>query len=344
MGVERVVAVVRQRRGLAILSALLVLVLAGAVVALVGGEDTTSTPAVGKALVGSGSGVPSSAPAAAEAGGSAAVTMDTRAASAAPTAAAARRGALDSQGAPAPSMVVGAPSDAKVVKTATMRVEVGKGRFESAFERASTIAAGYGGYVSASKQAAVDDKAAEGTVTIRVPADKFEAARRELAGLGKVEHQEQGGDDVTAQLVDYDARIRSLQGQEQAFTVLLSRARTVGEVLEVQNQLFNVRQQIEQLQAQRANLDNQASLSTISVTIFEPGAALTTQPEPEPATGLARSWERAWDGAIAVIGGTVIVIGYLVPLTVLALLGFAGWRLATRRRRGGAAPAVTPAS
>jgi hypothetical protein len=125
--------------------------------------------------------------------------------------------------------------------------------------------------------------------------------------------------------------------------VLLSRARTVGEVLEVQNQLFAVRQQIEQLQAQRANLDSQASMSTITVTLFEPGAALVTRPEPEPATGLARSWERAWDGAIAVIGGTVIVIGYLVPLTALALLGWAAWRIATRRRRVGAA-APTPAS
>jgi hypothetical protein len=112
-------------------------------------------------------------------------------------------------------------------------------------------------------------------------------------------------------------------------------------VLEVQGQLFNVRQQIEQLQAERANIDAQAEMSTINLTVFEPGAALT-RPESKPATGLAHSWSRAWDGAVAVVGGTVIVVGYLLPLAVLGLLGWGVWRVASRRRRP--APATTPAS
>jgi hypothetical protein len=243
----------------------------------------------------------------------------------------------------APSLAAADQAGAKVVKSATLRVEVGKNRFQSSFERAASIAAGHGGYLASSSAATVDDKASEGTITVRVPADQFENARRDLSGLGKVEHQEISGQDVTAQLVDYDARIRSLQAQEEALSTLLAKARSVGEVLEVQGQLFNVRQQIEQLQAERANLDAQAEMSTINLTIFEPGAALTKRGgEPEPATGLARSWARAWDGAIAVVGGTVIVIGYLVPLALLGLIGWGVWRLATRRRRPTAA--TTPAS
>jgi hypothetical protein len=240
----------------------------------------------------------------------------------------------------APSLAVADKAGAKVIKTANLRVEVAKGGFRSAFNRAASIAEQHGGYVASSNEATVDDKASEGTLTIRVPADRFDAARRDLADLGKVERQELGGQDVTAQIVDYDARIRSLQAQEQALSAILGRARSIGEVLEVQGQLFSVRQQVEQLQAERANLDAQAAMATITATVFEPGAVVA-KPDPQPATGLAHSWDRAWDAALAVIGGMVIVMGVLVPLALLALIGWGLWRLSAGRRR---APAATPAS
>jgi hypothetical protein len=250
-----------------------------------------------------------------------------------------------SGGAPAqgaPSLAVADKAGAKVIKTATLRIEVNKNGFRSAFNQAALIADQHGGFVASSNEATVDDKASEGTLTIRVPADRFVAARSALAGLGTVEHQELGGQDVTAQIVDFDARIRSLQAQEQALSAILGRARSVGEVLEVQGQLFNVRQQIEQLQAERANIDAQASMATITATVFEPGAAVTkAKPRPEPATGLARSWDRAWDAAIAVIGGMVIVTGVLLPIALLALIGWVLWRLSVGRRR---TPTATPAA
>ena len=344
MRLERVVAVARERRVLVAGAALVALLAAGSVVALVSDDGTSTAPlqATGRPGVASvNKQVPAAdAPPVAESRDAAAPVRSGAALSAAGTAGG---GAAPSPvPASAPSLAAADKAGAKVVKTATLRVQVGKGHFAGAFDRAAAIAAGHGGYVASSSEATVDDKASEGTITIRVPADQFENARRDLGGLGKIQHQELSGQDVTAQLVDYDARIRSLQGQEQALSTLLSRARSVGEVLEVQGQLFNVRQQIEQLQAERANIDAQAEMSTINLTVFEPGAALSrTEPKPEPATGLARSWSRAWDGMIAVIGGTVIVVGYLLPLTALALLGWTAWRLATRRRRLPAAPAAS---
>jgi hypothetical protein len=343
MRYEQVVAAVKARRRIVATAAALLLVTAGAMVALVGDGPSHQVAARAEGP-GTGGAV---APAPASSSG-------TNTGAAAGRAAAPMEGAVgatsaggasvqtdSAKSAPVtPSMAVD-KAGAKVIKTANLRVEVGKGGFRSAFDRAASIAARYNGFVASSSEATVDDKASEGTLTIRVPADQFDAARRDLAGLGKVSHQELGGQDVTAQIVDYDARIRSLQAQEQAFSTLLGKARSIGEVLEVQGQLFNVRQQIEQLQAERGNLDAQASMATITATVFEPGAAVT-QPKPTPATGLAHSWQRAWDGAVAVVGGTVIVIGYLLPLAVLGLLGWGAWRLATRRRRP--SPATTPAS
>lgn len=246
--------------------------------------------------------------------------------------------------APSPQTTPSLAADAgpKVVKTATMRVQVGRGHFESLFSEASAVAGRYQGYVSDSSSQTRDKEASEGTLTLRVPADRFDQARADLARLGKVDHVDISGQDVTAQLVDFAARIRSLQAQEQALQTLLSKARSVGEVLEVQGELFNVRQQIEQLQAQQASLDGQASFATITVTLFEPGAAITP-PKPQPATGLARSWHLAVHGSAAVIGGTLVVIGYLLPALLLLALVWLVVRV-VRRTRPAEAPAVTPAS
>ncbi|MDQ1373291.1 MAG: hypothetical protein QOJ09_629 [Actinomycetota bacterium] len=360
MRFDRVVARVRERRAVAAVAGVMALVLAGSIVALVGEGGTSTNRSAARPVSAAKPTSGGQTLTSAEAAKAAASAPDARGAVPLPAGApmtatdqaaggaggaAAGAVAQSTAGASAvvaPSLAAGDKGGAKVVKTATLRVQVRKGRFQGAFERAAGIAAGHGGYVACSSEATVDEKASEGTITVRVPADQFDSARRDLAAIGKVQHQQLGGQDVTAQIVDYDARIRSLQGQEQALSTLLSRARSVGEVLEVQGQLFNVRQQIEQLQAERANLGAQADMSTITLTVFEPGAALT-KPKSEPATGLAHSWHRAWDAAIAVVGGMVIVTGVLLPLAVLGLLGWGVWRLASRRRRpAGAAP--TPAS
>jgi hypothetical protein len=317
----------------------LLLVLSGAVVALVGEGPTEQLTEASKPLAERDTSVAPSVGGSTAANGSA---DESAMRAAVPGAAGASAGTQSVQAQGPPSLAVADKAGAKVIKTANLRVEVGKGGFRSAFDRAASVAARYNGYVASSSEATVDEKASEGTLTIRVPADQFDAARRDLAGLGTVEHQELGGQDVTAQIVDFDARIRSLQAQEQALSAILGRARSVGEVLEVQGQLFNVRQQIEQLQAERANIDAQASMATITATVFEPGAAVTkAKPRPEPATGLARSWDRAWDAAIAVIGGMVIVTGVLVPIALLALIGWVLWRLSVGRRR---TPTATPAA
>jgi hypothetical protein len=227
------------------------------------------------------------------------------------------------------AVVPGAP---RVVRTADLRMKVTKGGFGAAFDRVASLAAANGGFVSSSSTASTDD-ARSGELTVRVPADRFDAVRQSLSGLGEVESQSIRGEDVSGQLVDYDARLKSLQAQEDALRVLVGQAKAVNEVLSVQSSLFNVRQQIEQLRAQKANLEQATTLATIQVSLFEPGAALTSRPVDEDRS-LARSFERAVDGSVAVVGGMMVVVGYLVPVAVLGLLGWGGSRVFRRRPVG----------
>lgn len=223
-------------------------------------------------------------------------------------------------------VVPGAP---RVVRSADLRVKVEKGAFPAAFDRVASLAAANGGFVTASSTASAEE-ARSGELTVRVPADRFDVVRQALGGLGDVESQSIRGEDVSGQLVDYEARLKSLQAQEEALRVLVGQAKDVGDVLQVQSTLFGVRQQIEQLQAQKANLEQATSLATIQVSLFEPGAAALSRPvDDEPS--LARSFEQAVDGMVAVVGGMIVVVGYLVPLAVLGLLVWAGSRIFRRR-------------
>ncbi len=253
-------------------------------------------------------------------------------------------------GAAQPDVAVGP----RVVRTAEVTVGVAAGAFSRAFDGIMAAVTAQGGYVTASSASSASsastgptgptgpegstvpgagDRARHprsGDLTLRVPADRFDAVRTSLAGLGTVEQEQLRGEDVTAQIVDYDARLKSLQAEEEALRTLVGRATAVGEVLQVQSQLFDVRQQVERLQAQRDQLDQQASLATIHVALHEPGASFQV---PQPTTGLARAWERAVAGSLAIVAGTIVVLGWLAPVAVVGLLAWAVIRL---RRRGGA--------
>ena len=249
---------------------------------------------------------------------------------------AATGGGAGGQNAAAPGQVP--RLDQKVIKTADLRVELRPESFRKAFSAAVSIAEANGGFVADSQTSGGGDDGASGTLTIRVPSDRFDAARTALSELGELDQESISGQDVTGQLTDLDARLRNLRAQEEALRTLMSKAVNVGETMQVQQQLFAIREQIEQLAAQQAQLTDAVSFATLRVSLFEPGASL--RPDDREPTSLGEALERAWDAAVTVVGTVVIGLGYLIPLAALALLGWIVWR----RTRTGVATAGSPAA
>ena len=220
-------------------------------------------------------------------------------------------------------------SQPRIVKTATLRVEVKDGSFRRVFSEVATIASGSGGFVASSTSAAGEsDGPASGSLVVRIPAERFDEVRSRIAKLGDLKSEELRGDDVGAQITDIEARLRNLRAQEEAIRVLMERASNVPETLQVQSQLTELRGQIEQLDAQRLRLDDAVTFATLTVQLDEPGAA----PRGERSQ-LAKAVSAAIDGAAAVLAAVIVAIGYALPLAALALVAFAVIRLATRPRR-----------
>jgi hypothetical protein len=232
-------------------------------------------------------------------------------------------------GVPAGNALPASVREAQIVRTADVRVRFEDIAIREAFDRVVTVATAAGGFVLDSSLAHDGgDEARSATLTLRVPSDRFDAARRDLAELGDVEFEQITGEDVGGQLVDLGARLRNLRSQEEALRELMGKATTVGETMQVQQNLFSVREQVEQLAAQEARLQDAVAFATIRVSLLAPGASAA-----EPKSGLAGAIERAVSGAVSVVSAVIIVIGYLVPLAVLALAGWAALRLARRRPR-----------
>jgi hypothetical protein len=235
----------------------------------------------------------------------------------------------------APAGVAGLPpavsgAEPRIVKHAELALEI-DGSVSQAFERVSGLARGHGGFVISSSTSGAEDGPVRAELVLRVPAERFDAARSELAGVGRVTSVQVGGEDVSAQLVDLDARLRALRAEEDALRTLLAEAGDVGEVLAVREQLSATRSEIERLAALQASLDDRASFATLRVTLAAPGAGAIG--DPEPGAGLARSLARALDASVAVVGGMIVVLGYAVPFLVVGLLVWFGLRLARLRRR-----------
>ncbi|MGH9021863.1 MAG: DUF4349 domain-containing protein [Acidimicrobiia bacterium] len=221
-----------------------------------------------------------------------------------------------------------APAGARVVKDASLSLEVGRDRLDATHRRALELVAGAGGFVQSSNL--------EGNLVglvARVPAAELEGFLAGVGRLGKVVGESISGEDVSAEFVDLEARLRHWRAQETVFLGLMAKATTIGETIEVQRQLSSVQEQVEQLEGRRRLLEDRTSMSTVRITVAEPGVAVQS----EPAVGLDAAWDRAWSAAVAVVGGVLVVTGALVPLVALALVALLLGRPLLRRR-----PAVVP--
>lgn len=203
-----------------------------------------------------------------------------------------------------------------ILRTGSVEVQVGKGRFQSAWSAAMAVASRYAGLVSDSSAQTVNGKLARGTLTLRVPADKLDAALADLQHLGTTVSLNTTSQDVSGQFADMDARLKALQAQEAEYLQLLPSAKTTADVLAIRAPLDSVRQQIETLEGSQAYLQGQVAMSTLQATLSEPGADL---PSAQTPGRFSLAWQRAKTGVAAVLAGLLIAAGYLAVPVLLAV-------------------------
>jgi hypothetical protein len=168
----------------------------------------------------------------------------------------------------------------------------------------------HNGYMGELKVSAPADAGRTLTATLRIPAQQLEAAMAELKKLGRVEDESQGGEEVTQQYVDLQARLANGKHTEQRLTeILRTRTGKLQDVLKVELEIDRVRGEIEQMQAEKKELSKRVAFATLNATVKEEyQAKLQATP---PSTG-SRFRNAAVDGYNTVIEGLIGVALFLL--------------------------------
>ncbi|MET0454444.1 MAG: DUF4349 domain-containing protein [Mycobacterium sp.] len=217
-----------------------------------------------------------------------------------------------------------------VVKTASMTIDVDS--TSEAADRAAVIVEDAAGRVdSRSEDAGSGGGRAHTSVVLRVPADKLDGVVRQLKTLGSVRTAETTSEDVTAQRVDLDARIKALQTSVDRLLTIMRDARDPDALIKAEEALSQRQADLDSLRAQRDQLGDRIDYSTVDVTFIADQIG-----GPAQYQGFLGQIERGWDGLLSVVSAVVLLFGLLLPwlaaLTVFVALVYAVVRLARRAR------------
>lgn len=227
-----------------------------------------------------------------------------------------------------------AQSNRKIIRNAEIGLEAESP--EETQKRIIGIAESLNGFVVESQQSSSDARLTTRDVvniTIRVPAEDFQAALEEIRrSAGRVVNETVKGQDVTEEFIDIEAQMKAKKALEAQFMEIMKRANTVEDALDVQRQLAEVRGEIERIEGRLRFLENQSALSTIKIRIQTPAAISSS------STGFTyRLTESIGDGVdIAlnfVLGLVTLAIGLLPIALFIGLPAFLVGRRLWRRHR-----------
>jgi len=174
--------------------------------------------------------------------------------------------------------VEGAAIDRLVIKNADLSIVVAD--VEARMQAIQSMAEEMGGRLVSSNVSQTfannGAKVPQAVMVIRVPSEKLDEALKEIkAGVVEVQYETISSQDVTAEYVDLQSRLKNLEAAETQLARILEEAQNTEDVLNVFNQLTSIREQIEVVKGQIKYYEESAALSAVSVQVI---AEETIQP------------------------------------------------------------------
>lgn len=165
------------------------------------------------------------------------------------------------------------------------------------------------------------------TISIRVPADNFDKLIAEITyGVKRFDRKEIYVQDVTEEFIDIEARLKTKRELENKYLEILKRANSVSEILEVEKQIGELRSEIESFEGRLKFLNDQVSLSTLTVRIYEPLSKHT-----EFGKKFIDGFKNGWDNLILFFVLLVNIWPFII-IIIAILIFFRVWKRKKRAR------------
>jgi hypothetical protein len=251
--------------------------------------------------------------------------------------------AMEQGGAVAPAIGTELPDGLKVIRDGRVDLRVEVGTFGQVSSQLRSIAADLGGYITAGETHLQEIDGVNYTVgwlTMRIPEDRFDDALNRVDGLGERLSLNVSSQDVTEEYVDLEGRLQYWRTQEAFYQRLMNEATEIEDLVTIQTRMQDVLLNIEQIEGRLRYLDSRTNFSTLTVGLTEvPGSTPIDDPD-EPGI-LERAIDQAGEVLLATIGGLIVGAAFVLPIALLALVGFGLWRAiaGVRRPKGDNSPA-----
>ena len=162
------------------------------------------------------------------------------------------------------------PSDRKLVRNADLIVQTKT--FDEFIKSTETKVSSLGGYVESSAVSSngyYSDGNRHASVTVRVPADKFDEFLDSVSEIAVVTSKSTSVSDITSNYIDTESRIKALKAEQKALLGILEKAKNVSETIEVYSRLSEVNASLERYESQLKTYDKQVAYSTIDINVYE---------------------------------------------------------------------------
>lgn len=159
--------------------------------------------------------------------------------------------------------------DRKLTKEANISFETKD--FKNACAEIRNLLIKYDGQINAETTNIKENKDLEANFEARIPAKSFELFLRELESVnGKIVNKEIKIEDITADYLDVEARLKSKKELEARYIQLLAKATKVTEMLEIEKQLNDQRTEIESAEGRFKFMQHEVANNLVHISITEP--------------------------------------------------------------------------
>ncbi|QGH70142.1 DUF4349 domain-containing protein [Pseudactinotalea sp. HY158] len=217
----------------------------------------------------------------------------------------------------------------QVITTASATVEADDPA--AAADDLADRATGLGGWVDGRHTWAGEGDASgppSASLALRIPAEELAVVIEGLADLGRVQEVSQTSEDVTAEVVDLDARIEALRISTDRLREIMAGATESSDLLEAEAALSERQAELESHLSRREYLAGQVEMSTLTVDLVP-----TAGPAQVDAGGFVGGLATGWNALLSFVSSLLVVAGALVPWVVVVGVPVVVVLLLVRRRR-----------
>ena len=184
-----------------------------------------------------------------------------------------------------------------------------------------------GGYIS-SEESYTYSQSVRQTLTVRLPAKSFDLLLKNITEIaGSLESKSVNASDVTEEFVDITSRLRTKKALEARYSELLAKATAVEDLLKIERQIGELREEIEAVEGRLRYLNDQVSMSTLEIEFYKPVASSYSF-----ENRFGRGFVNGWNNLLMFFLGLVNVWPFVLLLPIVLVVISKFWKQRKRKK------------